>query len=169
MLRPLSIILSNIGSSSPCARSLSAPICCLSSPACVRSVSTTHRQGRAQKIWDAGAVAIKTGRHTHRRIHMYVYLCVCICMDIFLPVSLFAPISMCISGVQPLAVSVFFLLDRWGEKKNPIRKQEFTEIEMSAERALFEQLLPAGKSKCSVFCWTKRHFQPSHWLWRHAE
>ena len=209
MLRPLSIILSNIGSSSPCARSLSAPICCLSSPAWVRSTDTARRLGQGQKLWDAVMAATKTQRRAHMYMYtctcmymhmVYVYACVCmymsmvytysyvhvcvyICISISISISIFISISISISisihmyiyiyifsiyvyisiymysvGSSLSAASALFLLARW--EANPMRKQDLAEIEMSAERALFEQLLPAGKSKCFVSCQTNRYFQP---------
>lgn len=88
MLRPLSIILSNIGSSSPCARSLSASICCLSSPARVQSARAARRLGQGQKLQDAVVVAIKTERHTH------TYMCTCTCMRAC--VYMYISITICI-------------------------------------------------------------------------
>lgn len=88
--------MSNIGSSFPCARSLSAPICCLSSPAWVRRARTARRLGQGQKLWDAVVVPVKT--EVHARVYVCVYGHVRVCIHVY--VFLFLLISIPIISTQ---------------------------------------------------------------------
>lgn len=135
MLRPLSIILSNIGSSSSRARSLSAPICCLQAHAGVRSSDAARVQVGDKSC---GVLGWQQQRRRHSSMcmcmHVSVYVCgdilICNSIPIPIPVPITTPIPICLylylclhlhlylfgwAGSQPLSVSASFLLAGWGK------------------------------------------------------
>lgn len=107
MLRPLSIILSNIGSSSSRARSLSAPICCLQARAGVRSSDAARAQVGDKSC---GVLGWQQQRRRHSSMCVCVHVSAYMCGDILICNSILIPIPVPITTPIPVCLYLYLCL-----------------------------------------------------------